>query len=312
MMQTALVLGITGGFGGHVAEALAANGWRLRALLRNNSRLPERFRNVEVIAGDASRIDDVRRAAEGTQLIVYGVNAPYPQWDKTVLPWLDVTAQVAEAQRLIIVFPGNVYNFDPADGPLFDERALMQALTPKGRLRQSMEARLQRASENGARVLILRAGNFIGAHAHSTWLRYLIKPTRHGYALSAAGPRDLKHAWAYLPDVAATLVKLLEQSAALPAFGVFHFKGYQASFDDFAAAMQTASGKAVVMKNFPWWLLRLAASFSPWIRSLFEMRYLWEQEVHLDETRLAATLAMPIPHTPLPMALLQSGLVARG
>jgi nucleoside-diphosphate-sugar epimerase len=311
-MQTALVLGITGGFGGHVAEALAANGWKLRALMRDTSRLPERFQNVEVIAGDACHFDDVRRAAEGTQLIVYGINAPYPQWDKTVLPWLDITAQVAEAQHLTIVFPGNVYNFDPVDGPLFDERAPMHPLTPKGRLRQSMEARLQRASENGARVLILRTGNFIGAQAHSTWLRYLIKSTRHGYTLSAAGPRELKHAWAYLPDVAATIAKLLEQPVTLPAFSVFHFKGYQVSFDDFAVAMQTASGKAVAMKKFPWWLLRLAAPFSPWIRSLFEMRYLWEKEIHLDETRLVTNLAMPIPHTPLPVALLQSGLVARG
>lgn len=311
-MKTALVLGITGGFGGHVAEALAANGWRLRALMRDAAKLPDRFKNVEVIAGDASRIEDVRRAAEGTQLIVYGINAPYPQWNNTVLPWLDVTAQVAEAQRLTIVFPGNVYNFDPADGPLFDERAPMHPVTPKGRLRQAMEARLQRASENGARVLIVRAGNFIGAHAHSTWLRYLIKPARHGYALSAAGPCSIKHAWAYLPDVAVTIAELLEQRTTLPAFGIFHFKGYEASFDDFAAAIRQATGKAVAMKKFPWWLLRLAAPFSPWVRSLFEMRYLWKSEVHLDETRLVASLPMPTPHTPLPMALLHSGLVARG
>jgi nucleoside-diphosphate-sugar epimerase len=311
-MKTALVLGITGGFGGHVAEALARNGWRLRALLRDIARLPERFRDVEAIAGDASRIDDVRHAADGTQLIVYGINAPYHQWDNTVLPWLDVTAQVAEARRLMIVFPGNVYNFDPADGPIFDEHAPMHPVTPKGRLRQAMEARLRRASENGARVLVVRAGNFIGAHAHSTWLRHLIKPARHGYALSAAGPRDVRHAWAYLPDVAATIAELLEQPAALPVFSVFHFRGYEASFDDFAAAIQQASGKAVAMKRFPWWLMRMAAPFSPWIRSLFEMRYLWQHAVHLDESRLAAALPMPVPHTPLPVALLQSGLVRRG
>ena len=308
-MKTALVLGITGGFGGHVAEALAARGWRLRALLRDVAKLPDRFKTVEAIAGDASRLDDVRRAAEGVQLIVYGINAPYPKWDDTVLPWLEVCAQVAEAQRLTIVFPGNVYNFDPADGPLFDEQSPMHPITPKGRLRQRMEARLQRASERGARVLIVRAGNYIGAYAHSTWLRHLIKPTRHGYALSAAGPRDLKQAWAYLPDVAHSIAELLAPDKALPAFSVFHFKGYEASFNDFAAAIREASGKSVSMNNFPWWTLRLAAPFSPWFRSLLEMRYLWEREVRLDERKLMDML--PVPHTPLPEALLQAGLVTR-
>jgi nucleoside-diphosphate-sugar epimerase len=311
-MKTALVLGITGGFGGHVAEALAGDGWRLRALVREAARLPERFRSAECVVGDASRIDDVRRAADGADLIVYGVNAPYHQWESTVLPWLDVTAQVAEARRLTLVFPGNVYNFDPADGPQFDEGSPMRPVRPRGRLREAMEARLRRASENGARVLILRTGNFIGAYGHSTWLRHLIKPGRNGYVLSAAGPRHIRHAWAYLPDVAASIAALLHTQTTLPAFSVIHFKGYEASFNDFASAIQQATGKAVAMTAFPWWLMRLAQPFSRWVRSLFEMRYLWNSEIHLREDKLVGLLGASIPRTPLHLALLQSGLVARG
>jgi nucleoside-diphosphate-sugar epimerase len=310
-MKMALVLGITGGFGGHVAEALAERGWQLRALMRDPARLPERFKAAEVVVGDAGCDEDVRRAADGAQLLVYGVNAPYGQWDSTVVPWLDVSARVAEAARLTIVFPGNVYNFDPADGPRFDEQAPMQPPTAKGRLRVQMESRLRRASAQGARVLIVRAGNFVGAHAPSTWLRHLIKRTARGYALSAAGPRDLKHAWAYLPDLAQTIAELIAQPDRLTAFSVFHFRGHEASFDDLAAAIQQASGHAVRMKNFPWWAMRLAAPFSAWSRSLLEMRYLWEHPVQLAETRLVATLPMPVPHTPLTEALVRSGLVAR-
>ena len=47
-MKTALVLGISGGFGGHVAQALARQGWGIRALLRDPARLPARFQG-EVI-----------------------------------------------------------------------------------------------------------------------------------------------------------------------------------------------------------------------------------------------------------------------
>jgi hypothetical protein len=43
---------------------------------------------------------------------------------------------------------------------------------------------------------------------------------------------------------------------------------HEANFAVFAAAIQLASGKAVAMKKFPWWLLRLAAPFSLWIPQL--------------------------------------------
>jgi len=308
-MKTALVLGITGGFGGHVAEALAANGWRIRALVRDPARLSPRWQAADVRTGDAARFEDVARAAEGVELIVYGINAPYPQWDGTVVPWLDVTARVAETRRLAIVFPGNVYNYDPADGPLFDERAPMRPVTHKGELRQAMEARLKLASARGARVLMLRCGNFIGAGISGSWLAHLLKRSRQGYVLSTTGPRHLKHAWAYLPDVAQTIVALLAQAATLPVFGVFHFRGYEASFDDIAATVAAATGERVALKRFPWWALRLAAPFSPWFRSLVEMRYLWEREVRLDETRLSALLGNALPSTPLAEALKSAGLI---
>jgi nucleoside-diphosphate-sugar epimerase len=310
-MKTALVLGITGGFGGHVAAALAADGWRIRALVRDPARVSPRWQAAELLTGDAANFDDVARAAEGVALIVYGVNAPYPEWDGTVLPWLDVTAQVAEARRLTVVFPGTVYNYDPADGPLFDERAPMRPVSHKGELRQAMEARLKLASERGARVLILRCGNFIGAHTPGSWLAHLLKPTRRGYVLSTAGPRGLRHAWAYLPDLAQTIVALLAQAATLPAFSVFHFRGYEASFEDIAATVAAATGVRVRFKRFPWWALRLASPVSPWFRSLVEMRYLWQADIRLDESRLARALGGAVAHTSLADAMTAAGLIAR-
>lgn len=310
-MKTALILGITGGFGRHMAESLAQRGWRLRALMRDVTKLPSRFASAERIAGDVGRIDDLRRAAAGTQLMVYGVNAPYEKWEHTVLPWLENAARVAEENKLSVVFPGNVYNYDPTDGPVIDEHTPMRPITPKGRLRQAMEDRLRHASTNGARVLIVRAGNFIGADTRSTWLAHLIRPTQHGFSLSATGPRDLRHAWAYLPDLSETVATLLSNADALPAFSVFHFKGHEASFSDLAAAIREATGKPVTMKTFPWWFLRMIAPFSRWNRSLLEMRYLWNHPVLLNDTKLTRVLNGAIPNTPLAIALARSGLLVQ-
>lgn len=308
-MKTALVMGITGSFGGHVAQALAQQGWTIRALLRNSAALSSQFSGVQIYKGDAADIDSIRAAARGANVIVYGVNPPYNHWAATVVPWLDNTATIAEELGATLVFPGNVYIFNPADGPEFDESTRANPITEKGKLRQAMEERLQRAVQHGARVIIVRAGDFIAAGAKSAWLQSLIKKTKHGYTLSAPSELCLTHTWAYVPDLAHTVAALVAGRDTLPPFSVFHFRGYRLSFSELAAAMHTASGQKVVLKKFPWWILRLAAPSSTFVRMVFEMRYLWEYELNLSDAKLRAALQQHVAHTPISQALLDSGLV---
>lgn len=310
-MKTALIMGITGGFGGHVAQALARKGYSIRILMRDPGKLPQHFKGAEVIMGDAAKIEDVRTAADGVDLVVYGVNPPKYRWVGVVLPLLETIARVAEEKNLTVVFPGNVYVFDPKDGPLFDENAPHNPVSIKGQMRKEMETRLKIASKNGARIIIIRMGDFIGENLVSAWLQYLVKQTKKGYALAAAGKRDLIHTWAYLPDVGRTVAELAQKKEALEVFSVFHFKGYRASFNDIAQAIEQASGQPVSMGSFPWIALKLLSPFNKMFREMLEMRYLWKREINLDETRLAGTLGKAVPHTPLAEALLECGVVER-
>lgn len=307
-MKTALIMGISGGFGGHVADALLRDGWRIRALLRDPQRLPQRFRMAEVVPGDAARMDDVRAAATDAELIVYGVNAPYPKWEGTVVPMLEVTATVAEEQGATILFPGNVYFLNPRDGTEFDEAAPINPPTRKGELRAQMEARLKTAANRGAKVIIVRAGDFIGRDA-SSWLAYTIKRTRNGYKVNAPGAPGLVHTYSYVPDMARVGADLVARRSELPAFNVFHLKGCRASFFDVAAAVEQASGRPVKIGHFPWWLMRLVSPIAPLVRSLFEMRYLWQVELNLSDRKLAEFYGRPVEYTPLATALLEAGLV---
>ena len=89
--RKALVLGATGGAGGEIAAALLRRGWQVRALVRDTAR-PQLSTDIEWIAGDAMRADDVMQAASGVEAIVHAVNPPgYRDWDKLVLPMLDHT-----------------------------------------------------------------------------------------------------------------------------------------------------------------------------------------------------------------------------
>jgi nucleoside-diphosphate-sugar epimerase len=308
-MKLALLIGATGGFGGHTAAALLAAGWQVRALMREPGKSPAWLQGIEPVAGDASSIGDVRRAAEGVDVIVYGANVPYPRWAKEALPLLEPTATVAEENKLTLVFPGNVYGFDPTDGPEFDEAAPMHPISRKGTIRQRMEQRLETASGRGAQIILLRAGDFIGAHCRSNWINVLLKPTRHGFRLLYPGPVELEHTWAYLPDVERTIVDLLAHRESLPAWAPFHFAGYRASFAQLAEAASTASGKPVELRPFAWWQMRLLSPFVPLVRELREMRYLWQHKVNLDEERLRTALRGQVPHTPLPDALHAAGLL---
>ncbi len=105
--------------------------------------------------------DNVARAATGAAVIVHAVNPPgYQRWAELVLPMLDNTIAAAKTEGATIVLPGTVYNFGPDAFPFIDEDAPQRPVTKKGAIRVEMEARLQRASREGARALIVRAGDF--------------------------------------------------------------------------------------------------------------------------------------------------------
>ena len=52
----------------------------------------------------------------------------------------------------------------------------------------------------------------------------------------------------------------------------------------------------------PWPLLYLGAPFVTFFRELLEMRYLWQQDVQLDNHKLTGLIGAE-PHTPIELAL---------
>lgn len=302
-MKTALILGITGGFGGYVARALLADGWNLKALVRNPARVSADLQQVDLIQGDATNIDDIRGAATDASVVIYGINVPYDKWESMAMPPLENTLQIAEHHGMTIVFPGNVYVFDPAEGPDFSESSEFHPPTRKGEIRRLMETRLQQASERGARVIIIRAGDFMGKVAPSTWMSYLVKKKGDVYNFQLTGKPDIQHSWAYLPDIATTVASLLKTTASLSAYEVFHFKGYQLSANELMQHLERATGVRVVRRQFPWFALRLLSPFVGVYRGLLEMRYLWNEEVNLNQSRLERQLQGSVKFTDIEAAL---------
>ena len=184
-----------------------------------------------------------------------------------------------------------------------------------GGIRVEMERRLLAASENGARVIIVRAGDFFGPQAGNNWFSQgLVKPGRPVTTVSNPGP-GVGHQWSYLPDVARTMIELLSRRNSLEPFATFHMAGHwDADGSQLVESIQRVvarrTGRMPRIAAFPWWLLTLALPFSTTFREMREMRYLWREPLRMGNGRLIAALGRE-PHTPLDEAI-EATLVGLG
>jgi nucleoside-diphosphate-sugar epimerase len=307
--RIALVIGATGSFGGHAAAALQKHGWTIRAMARD----PEAARAkagahmpIDWVKGDAMIGADVMAAAAGTSLIVHAANPPaYRNWPGLVLPMVRATIAAAKANGARVILPGTVYNFAPDAGARITEDAPQRPVTRKGKIRVEMEDALREATIEGAKVLVIRAGDFFGPAAPNSALGWLT--VRRGGAVRSVmrpGPVEVGHAFAYMPDLAETVARLIDREDELADFEVFHFAGHWlARGDAIVQSIRRVSGNAKLpIRPFPYPLIWALAPFNETFRELLEMRYLWRKPIGLDNSKLVRFLGEE-PHTPLDAAM---------
>ena len=309
MKRIALIIGATGGVGSETARALLAHGWSVRALTRDAERARKDFAQLGPIdwrEGDAMNPEQVVAAAVGASAVVHAANPPgYKNWQGLALPMLESSIAAAKSAGARLVFPGTVYNFGPDAPALVDENAPQNPVTRKGKVRVAMEQRLREASQQGVPVLIVRAGDFFGPRTKNSWFSQgLVKPGRPLRSVTYPGERERGHAWAYLPDLATTIARLLERASDLQQFDVFHFAGHGfARGVELAEAARRAAGvpKAPI-RRFPWFAIYALSPFIETFREMLEMRYLWQRTLLLDNEKLVGFLGQE-PHTELDAAL---------
>jgi nucleoside-diphosphate-sugar epimerase len=177
--------------------------------------------------------------------------------------------------------------------------------TRKGAIRVELERRLQDASRDGIRTIVLRAGDYFGPQPGNSWFsQALVKPGQAVRSITYPGAPGVGHAWAYLPDVAETFALLAEHEQSLDAFATYHFEGH---WDADGTAMTSAIARAIrrpdlKVKRLPWGLLRLIAPFNETVRELLEMKIFWRQSVRLANQELLDLLKKG-PRTPLAEAV---------
>ncbi|EPJ45925.1 MAG: hypothetical protein OFPI_35890 [Osedax symbiont Rs2] len=299
--KTALIIGGNGTFGSAVGQELLAQGWKVKVLLRNNLRRPKWMAStatiaaVQIFTGDCSVLADVERAAQEVDLLVYAANPSYSHWQQQAFRMLEPSVIMAEKLQLQILFPGNIYAYDPEIPPVIDEFSELTPPTGKGVIRQAMERRLQRAGANGATVTLIRCGDFIAKDSASSWMQHLLSAKKSHWNLANpsvnSGGKDHYHSYVWVEDLAKNALALVDYDSQYNgnSFNQWCDPGLFVSHQDWLQAF-AKSDIPVKSSNFPWWGLKLMGLFSPEIREVWKMRYLWRQSLALEGSKIRRAL----------------------
>ncbi len=279
MTRTALILGASGRFGRAAATAFEQAGWHVRRFQRGR--------------------DTLTQAASGVDVIVNGWNPAYPDWAAQVVKLHRQVIAVAEASGATVIVPGNLYVFGAETPSPWSEISAHAAQNPLGRIRVEMEA-AYRASN--ARVILLRAGDFLDTEASGNWFDAILTAKLAKGRFVYPGRTDIAHVWAYLPDMARAAVELAAIRSRLPRYLDVPFAGYNLSADELLAAINACLLQPVKLKRMSWLPLQLARPFWPLGRCLLEMRYLWDTPHYLQGDAVQ-NLLPEFRNTPLDIAL---------
>jgi nucleoside-diphosphate-sugar epimerase len=301
MSQRILVLGAAGRLGFSAAEAFRDAGWNVKGLVRPRRArfVPRGVEPVEVLA----RADAVA-AARGCDVVLNALNPAITEWRRNALSLAHSAIACAEDTGATLMFPGSVWNFGEGMPAVLDEDTPMRPTTRKGHMRVEIEHRIAEACDRGMRAVILRAGDFFGGGVGS-WLDLVIAKDIARQRLTYPGPFDVLHAWAYLPDLTATMVELARRRAEFTRFECFGFAGHAVTGRELIAAIEAVTRGSFNVRPMGWWMIKTFGQLFAMGRELSELEYLWRVPHRISGEKLEATLG-DVPHTPLQVAVAAS------
>jgi nucleoside-diphosphate-sugar epimerase len=283
-----VVLGSNGHIGNAAMIAFRDAGWSVTGLGRTN-RKP--VIGTAFVSGDADDVEVVRAAIADADVVVHALHLRYDQWGNgRAERQLQVVIDAMGSSGKTLIFPGTIYNYRATDR-VVSPGLRQSAEVARGEIRIRLEAMLRQAAEAGKfQALVVRAGDFFGPGNRGEWFESAMLMNAKKGKIHHLGDLNIRHSWAYLPDLSRALAVVAEKRGQFAAFENFHFAGHWVSNGQIMVVVQTALGRKMVVSPLPWWILRAAGVINPVMRDIFRMRYLWLNEMELVDPRLDAIL----------------------
>jgi nucleoside-diphosphate-sugar epimerase len=290
------IFGAAGTIGRICGRELANRGLAYTAVGRDRERLLQAHPNGSaIVTADLAEESQAREACRHADTVVYAVGVDYSRF--ALHPKLmRITCEAAAAEgvsRLIVV--SSVYSYGAPQSERVSETHPRQPHTRKGRFRMEQEdIALQADSGDGTgrglRTLVFHLPDFYGPHARLSFAHVLFEAALAGKTANWIGPLDLPHEFIYAPDAAAPILDLAACSDVwgqrwnLGGAGVI-------SGRRFLEAIYTAAGATKPKYRTAGSLvLGAMALFSPFMREVKEMYYLWDKPLILDDSKLRQRL----------------------
>lgn len=205
----------TGPVGTTLADELLVRGKQVRLINRSGQgQVPA---GTELVAGDASKLEQVQALGQGASVIYNCTHAPYHLWPET-LPRLQenmIEGAASTGARLVVI--DTLYLYGETHGVPMTEAMPHAATSRKGRLRAELAWGYLQAHRTGKiRVAIGRAADFFGPRVLNSALgEYVFPAILSAQPALTLGNIDLPHSYSYMPDVARGLAILGEREEAL-------------------------------------------------------------------------------------------------
>ncbi|MCJ8165770.1 NAD-dependent epimerase/dehydratase family protein [Pontibacter sp. E15-1] len=299
-----LILGGTGSIGYAFAQELLRQHEPVTLLVRNRQKAEKLFGShptLQLVTGDAQDAALLRKLGATATHIFHGINYPYAQWKGHMEAVTQNILEAAEQNKATVLFPGNIYNFGLAT-PITEDTPAVPT-TRKGAIRERLEQMLRQAAEAGkCRVINLRMPDFWGPNVMNEGIAPIFTGALRGKPMPWLYRNDIPHQLVYTPDAARVFYELVKLQPAAP-YALYNFAGEVVpSIKAWQTQIAKEAGTAPKHKLFPGWLFTLMGLFSPNMREITEMGYLWDNTLLLNDDKLRHTLPR-LPHTPMPQAI---------
>ncbi len=301
-MKRIVVFGANGNLGREICREFHNAGWKVRAATRDGTY--QHIAGVEAVKIDAMDRQQMIDAAKNCDIIFNGLNPQYTKWNSLCMPIAQNVLESARINSCVHLFPGNVYNYGSNIPEFLTRKSPFIGDHDKAQIRIDMEAMFERfAHEQQVQTIIVRAGDFFGgSRTGSTWFDLQITKKLHKGVFSYPGPISNIHTFAYLPDLANTFYLIANRTKELEKFETFLMRGHAITGDQMKTAFESLLDKKLTTAKIPWGIMRIMGIFSPMIKEVCKMSYLWTKPHEMNDPKLSAFLGK-VQHTPLKLAL---------
>ncbi|QKI82909.1 NAD-dependent epimerase/dehydratase family protein [Kroppenstedtia eburnea] len=300
-MNSAMVLGATGGTGQVIVSELLTRGVKVVTFGRNERKLKALMeqndfnQRLSYELGDVFDYQTIAEAAKDVEVIFQCANVKYYEMADQLLLLGENVMKAADllGKKIVIVDGIYVYGRQVAKG---NENHPKQPHTKKGKIRVEFENLIFSNKWKNAEALIVRLPDYYGPTSQNSYLQ----PTLEGMAANKIsvfiGNLKTPREYIYLPDAAKMIVNIAERDDAygenwnIPGSGLISGKKIIEMVREI-----TGNRKWVIPlhKN----AIRCIGLFDPLMREIVEIMYLTEEGFVLSGEKYEKRIG-PIPATP--------------